>query len=148
MSINKVFISGNLTNDMEVRYTNSGMAVAQGGIAVNERVKDQAGNWTDKPHFFDLVFFGKRAESLSQYLVKGTKVAIDGRLRYSTWEKVGQKRSKVEIVIDEIELMSRGNQQQQQQPRQQQYQQPQYRQPQYQQPSYSTAPMYEDDIPF
>lgn len=108
MSINHVAISGNLTRDSELRTTQGGTAILGFGVAVNERHKNAAtGEWEDYPNFIDCTMFGTRAEKLAQYLVKGCKVAIDGRLRYSAWEKDGQKRSKVEVIVDEIEFMSR-----------------------------------------
>lgn len=107
MSINKVIVSGNLTRDPELRNTAGGMAVLGFGVAVNDRVKNQqTGEWEDRPNFIDCAMFGKRAEAVSQYLRKGAKVAVEGRLRWSSWEKNGEKRSKVEVVADEIELMS------------------------------------------
>lgn len=108
MSINRVIISGNLTRDPEMRHTASGMPVMSIGVAVNDRRKNQTtGEWEDYPNFIDCNLFGKRAESLSGYLSKGAKVAVEGKLRWSQWERDGEKRSKVEIIIDEIELMSR-----------------------------------------
>lgn len=110
MSLNVVAISGNLTRDPELRATGSGMQILKLGVAVNERVKVND-EWTDKAHFIDCVMFGKRAESVSNYLSKGSKVAIKGRLSYSTWEsKDGEKRSKLEVIVDDIEFLSRGQQ--------------------------------------
>lgn len=114
MSINHVSISGNLTRDPELRSTSGGMQVLSLGVAVNERVKSQStGEWEDRPSFVDCVVFGKRAESLSRFLAKGAKVAVSGRLRYSAWEKDGQKRSKLEVVVDELDMMGRGRDSQQ-----------------------------------
>lgn len=108
MSINAVAISGNLTRDMEVRTTQGGMAIGRFGVAVNERRKNQNGEWEDYANFVDVVMFGKRAESLAQYLTKGVKVAVKGRLHYSSWQaQDGTKRSKLEVVVDDIDLMSR-----------------------------------------
>lgn len=108
MSINHVSISGNLTRSPELRSTTGGTSILSFGIAVNERVKNgSTGEWEDHPNFFDCVMFGKRADSLSRILDKGMKVAVSGRLRYSSWEKDGQKRSKVEVIADEIDLMQR-----------------------------------------
>ncbi len=108
MSINKVTISGNLTRDMEVRSTASGLAIGGFGIAVNDRRKNQqTGEWEDYPNFIDCTLFGSRAEKLQPYLVKGAKVALAGKLSWSQWEKDGQKRSKLEVVVDDVELMSR-----------------------------------------
>ena len=107
MSINRVIVSGNLTRDMEVRTTASGMPVGNFGIAVNDRRRNSAtGEWEDVPNFFDCTLFGKRAESLQGYIGKGSKVAVEGKLRWSQWERDGQKRSKVEIVVDDVEIMS------------------------------------------
>ena len=101
-------ISGNLTRDPETRRTNGGMAVLSFGVAVNDRAKNpQTGEWEDRPNFVDCVMFGTRAEAVSRYLSKGSKVAIGGKLRYSSWEKDGQRRSKLEVIVDEIEFMSR-----------------------------------------
>lgn len=108
MSINRVAISGNLTRDPELRQTAGGMAILGFGVAVNDRRKNQqTGEWEDYPNFIDCTMFGSRAEKLQPYLAKGTKVAIDGKLRWSQWERDGQKRSKVEVIVDEIEFMSR-----------------------------------------
>lgn len=106
MSINRVIISGNLTREPQLRRTQSGMAILGFGVAVNDRRKDpQSGEWSDYANFVDCTMFGNRAESLSNYLSKGMKVAIEGKLRYSTWERDGQKRSKLEVVVDELEFM-------------------------------------------
>ena len=107
MGINRVNVSGNLTRDAEVRRTSGGMAVLGVGVAVNDRRKNpQTGQWEDVPNFIDCTMFGERAEKIAQYLTKGTKVSIDGKLRYSSWEKDGQRRSKVEVIIEDIEFMS------------------------------------------
>ena len=110
MSINRVIISGNLTRDPELRSTASGLPVLGFGVAVNDRRKNQqTGEWEDYPNFIDCTMFGARAESLSRYLGKGTKVAIEGKLRWSQWERDGQKRSKIEVIVDELEFMSSRN---------------------------------------
>lgn len=111
MSINRVVISGNLTRDPEMRATTSGMQVLSFGVAVNDRRRNpQTGEWEDYPNFVDCTMFGTRAEAVSRYLSKGSKVAIEGKLRYSSWERDGQRRSKLEVIVDEIEFMSRGQQ--------------------------------------
>lgn len=108
LSINRVTITGNLTRDPELRSTPGGMAVLKMGVAVNDRAKNQqTGEWEDRPNFVDVTMFGARAESISRFLSKGTKVAIEGKLRWSSWETPqGEKRSKLEVVVDEIEFMS------------------------------------------
>ena len=107
MSINRVMISGNLTRDAELRSTQSGTSMLGMGVAVNDRRKNQkTGEWEDYPNFVDCTMFGARAEKLQPYLTKGTKVAIEGKLSYRSWEKDGQRRSKLEVIVDEIEFMS------------------------------------------
>ena len=108
MSINRATISGNLTRDAELRSTASGTPVLSFTVAVNDRRKsNQTGEWEDVPNFIDCTMFGTRAQSLSQYLTKGTKVAVEGKLRWSQWERDGQKRSKVEVMAETVELMQR-----------------------------------------
>lgn len=107
MSINRVIISGNLTRDPDLRCTQSGMDVLGFSVAVNERRKNsRSGEWEDCPSFVDCTMFGSRARRVAQYIAKGSKVAIEGKLRWSQWERDGQKRSKLEVVVDEIEFMS------------------------------------------
>ena len=139
MGINRVCISGNLTRDMELRSTAGGTSVGSFSVAVNERRKNsQTGEWEDYPNVVDCTLFGKRAEALEQYLSKGAKVAIEGRLRYSSWEKDGQRRSKLGVIVDEMELMSRRDGEQHQA---------------YAHQGHQTAPQaheacYDEDIPF
>jgi len=108
MSINRVVISGNLTRDPELRALPSGTSVLALGIAVNDRRKNQeTGQWEEVPNFFDVSIFGARADALSRFLSKGAKVAIEGRLRWHQWETPqGDKRSKVDIIADEIEFLT------------------------------------------
>lgn len=107
MSINRVIISGNLTRDPELRSTAGGTSVLGFGVAVNDRRKNQqTGEWEDYPNFIDCTMFGARADALKRYLSKGTKVTIEGKLRWSQWERDGQKRSKIEVIVDELEFMS------------------------------------------
>ena len=112
MSINKVMITGNLTRDPELRQTPAGTQVLNFGVAVNDRRKNQqTGKWEDYPNFVDCVVFGNRAEPLPRFLGKGSKVAVEGKLRYSSWEdKEGKRRSKLEVVVDDVDMMSRGAQ--------------------------------------
>nr|UWG20166.1 MAG: Single-strand binding protein family protein [Bacteriophage sp.] len=136
MSINVVNISGNLTRDSELRATAGGTAILGFGVAVNDRRKNQqTGEWEDCPNFVDCTMFGTRAEKLAGALTKGTKVCILGRLRYTSWERDGQKRSKIEVIADDIELMSR---------RETQQGQPQ----QDCRPGYRQQPAMYDDLPF
>ena len=107
MNINRVVLTGNLTREPELRRTATGMAILDFGLAVNDRRKDENGEWTDYANFFDCTMFGTRAESVSGYLNKGNKVGIEGKLHYGTWtDKKGNKRSKVSVTVDEIELLT------------------------------------------
>lgn len=115
MSVNQVSVTGNLTRDVELRVTQGGTPVLRFGIAVNDRRKNASGQWEDVPNFFECVTFGNRATALSDILTKGMKVAITGKLHYSSWEKDGQKHYKVDIIVNEIELMQNRKPQQQQQ---------------------------------
>lgn len=111
MSINRVVLTGNLTRDPELRSTPGGMAVLKLGLAVNDRRKNSStGEWEDVPNFVDVTVFGARAEALTRYLSKGSRVAIEGKLRWSSWETPqGEKRSKIEVVADEVEFLSSRN---------------------------------------
>jgi single-strand DNA-binding protein len=108
--INRVTIVGRLTRDPELAHLPSGTAVLKLGVAVNGRQKDEAGNWTDKPNFFDVTVFGNQADALNNHLAKGRRVGVDGRLDWSSWEaQDGSKRSKVEIVAQSVQFLdSRG----------------------------------------
>ncbi|MEE1273898.1 MAG: single-stranded DNA-binding protein [Olegusella sp.] len=138
MSINRVNISGNLTRDPELRSMPSGTQVLSFSVAVNDRVRDQqSGEWKDRPNYVDCVLFGARAQGLSRFLTKGTKVAVEGKLHYSKWQaQDGSNRSKLEVYVDEVEFMSSRNQGAQPGYPQggQPYQQPYQQQPSYQQP--------------
>lgn len=109
MSINSVSISGNVTRDSALTETVSGSFVLKFSVAVNDRKKNKDGQWDDYASFIDCVMFGKRAQSISQYIKKGTKVAIHGKLNQDRWQdkETGKMRSSVVVYVDEIELMSR-----------------------------------------
>lgn len=160
MAINKATITGNITRDPELRQTQGGTSVLTIGVAVNDRRKNQqTGEWEDYPNFIDCTIFGNRATGVAPHLEKGMKVAIEGKLNQSRWQaEDGTNRSKIEIIVDEIEFMSRQQgqtaskpvQQQPQQPMQQQAAQPQQfahqavPQPMQQQPTmqqFATQPM-------
>ena len=107
MSINRVVLTGNLTKDAELKQTAGGMAIATIRLAVNDRRKNAAsGQWEDKPNYIDVVMFGSRGESVSRFLTKGKQIAVEGKIRWSEWEnQAGEKRSKIEVVADDIELL-------------------------------------------
>lgn len=106
--INVVVVAGNLTRDSELKATKGGTPVLGFGIAVSERTKDpETGEWSERPNYFDCVMFGDRAEPVSRYLRKGTKATIKGRLRYSSWMKDDERRSKVEIVAEDIDFSNK-----------------------------------------
>jgi single-strand DNA-binding protein len=172
-NINVVVITGNLTQDPELRSTGGGTSVCEMRVAVNSRRKDgQTGEWVDKPNYFNVVVFGAQGENCAQYLSKGRPVAIEGRLDWREWEaKDGSgKRQAVQIVANSVQFLGSrdgggGNyangggqpQQQQQQPQQPQPQ-PQPQQPYSPPQSDIPADMsdmdaipsggQEDDIPF
>lgn len=105
MSINICTISGNLTRDPELRATASGTEILGFSVAVNDRRRNpQTGEWEDHPNFIDCTMFGSRASALANILHKGSGVTVQGKLRWSQWERDGQKRSKIEVVVDEIAL--------------------------------------------
>ncbi|MBR2835474.1 MAG: single-stranded DNA-binding protein [Coriobacteriales bacterium] len=106
-NINKVVVSGRLTRDPELRSTMGGTTVMTMSIANNERRRNQqTQQWEDYVNYFDCTVFGQRAEFFSRNLKKGMLICVEGRLRWSSWERDGQKRSKIEILVDDIEFMS------------------------------------------
>ncbi len=154
-SYNRVILVGNLTRDPELRYIPSGTAVSEIGLAVNDRVK-KGDQWVDETTFVDVTLWARTAEVANQYLSKGSSVLIEGRLKLDSWEKDGQKRSKLRVVADKMQMLGgrgeggsgphRGNGGGYSQ------QGGDYSQDSYQAPteSYSQAPQAppEDDIPF
>lgn len=111
-SVNKVILIGNLGKDPEVRYTPSGVPVAKFSIATNERYKDKGGDWQDRAEWHNIVAWQRLAEIVGEYLKKGSKVYIEGRLQTSSWEdkQSGEKKSRTEIVAQELLMLDgRGN---------------------------------------
>lgn len=148
MSINRVFVTGNLTRDAELRDTQGGTSYLRMGVAVNDRRKNpQTGQWEDVPNFVDCVMFGTRAEAIARYLTNGTKVAVDGSLRYSSWERDGQRRSKLEVAVRDVEFTSRQQQAQQPAPQQAPAQLP-YQAPAAPAQQAPAADVYDEEIPF
>ena len=148
MSINRVFVTGNLTRDAELMATQGGTQVLRFSVAVNDRRQNQqTGQWEDYPNFVDCVLFGTRAEAIARYLTKGTKVAVDGSLRYSSWERDGQRRSKLEVAVRDVEFTSRQQQAQQPAPQQAPAQLP-YQAPAAPAQQAPAADVYDEEIPF
>ncbi len=110
-NVNKVFLMGNLTRDVELRSLPSGMSVGSFGIAVNERYKDRNEQWQERANFVDCEIFGRRAEVMQQYLGKGRAVFIEGKLRLDQWQdQQGNNRSKLKVVVDDFQFVdSRGD---------------------------------------
>jgi len=109
-SFNRVILLGNLTRDPELRHIQSGTAVTDLGLAVNEKRKGPNGDWIEEVTFVDVTAWARNAEIASEYLTKGSPVLIEGRLKLDTWEKDGQKHSKLKVVCDQLRLVgSRGS---------------------------------------
>ena len=104
-SINRVIVMGNLTKDVELRNLPSGTAVADVGVAVNERKKNQAGEPVQETTFVDATFWGRTAEIAAEFLEKGSPVVIEGRLKQEKWESEGQPRSKLKIVCERMQMV-------------------------------------------
>ncbi|MCI0359791.1 MAG: single-stranded DNA-binding protein [Planctomycetaceae bacterium] len=107
-SYNRVVLLGNITRDIEVRYLQSGMAVTDIGLAVNDRRKNQQGEWVEETTFVDITLWGRTAEIAGEYLGKGSLVLIEGRLKLDQWEKDGQKHSKLRVVGERLQMMPKG----------------------------------------
>lgn len=105
-SFNRVILVGNLTRDIDLRYVSGGgTAVTELGLAVNDRRKTQSGEWIDETTFVDVTLWGRTAEIASEYLSKGSPVLIEGRLKLDTWETDGQKRSKLRVVGEKMQML-------------------------------------------
>lgn len=104
-SYNRVILVGNLTRDVEMRYTPSGTPVTELGLAVNDRRKNANGDWVDETTFVDVTLWSRTAEIAHQYLSKGSPVLIEGRLKLDTWETDGQKRSKLRVVGERMQML-------------------------------------------
>ena len=104
-SYNRVILVGNLTRDPELKYIPSGTAVTEVGLAVNDRRKNAQGEWVDETTFVDVTLWARQAEVASEYLSKGSSVLIEGRLKYDTWEKDGQKHSKLRVVGERMQML-------------------------------------------
>ena len=103
---NKVMLLGNLTKDIELRYTPSGAAIGNTTIAVNRKFKSQSSE-KEEVLFIGLTFFGRTAEIANQYLSKGSKILIEGRLKLDQWiDKTGQKRNKHSVAVETLQMLS------------------------------------------
>lgn len=104
--MNKVILIGNLTRDIELRYTQSGYCVGNAGIAVTRKFKNAQGQTAEETCFIDLKFFGRTAEVANQYLRKGSKLAVEGRLKLEQWQdQSGQNRSKHVVEVESLEML-------------------------------------------
>lgn len=106
--LNKVFLIGNLTRDPELRVTPKGTAICQFGLAVNRQFKDESGATRDETTFIDIEAWGKQGELVAKYLTKGSPAMVEGRLKLDQWEdkQSGQKRSKLKVVLDNVQFLS------------------------------------------
>lgn len=140
-SFNRVILMGNLTREPEVKYLQSGTAVAELGLAINDKRKDKNGQWIEETTFVDVTLWGRTAEVAGEYGAKGQQVLIEGRLKLDTWETDGQKRSKLRVIGEQFKMLgggkgggrqSGGDEYDQRQP----------------ETSHSQVPMDDDSIPF
>lgn len=132
-NINRVCISGHVTRDSELRATQSGTDVLNFSLAVNESRKNQhTGEWEDIPNYIDCTLWGGRANGISRVLKKGVLVCLTGKLHQSSWERDGVKRTKIEVYVDEVEVMRRREEPQEYQAA----------------PSYKSPDAYGDEIPW
>ena len=103
---NKIILAGNLTRDVEVRYTQGGSAIGNTAIATSRKFKSATGEQKEEVLFIDLTFFGRTAEIANQYLRKGSKVLVDGRLKLDQWTaQDGSKRSKHSVTVENLQML-------------------------------------------
>ncbi|MFI5090013.1 MAG: single-stranded DNA-binding protein [Terriglobales bacterium] len=107
-SVNKVILIGNLGKDPEVKVTPSGTPVAKFSLATNERYKDKAGQWQDRTEWHNLVAWQRTAEIIGEYVKKGSKIYVEGRLQTSSWDDktTGEKKYRTEIIVNDLVLLS------------------------------------------
>lgn len=147
--INNITISGRVVQDIKMGYVGNNMAMAKFSVAVNRSVKGADGQWQDVASFVDVTAWGKTAERLNQTACKGTKVLIVGRIEQQTWtdKQTNQKKSKVVVIADRVELIMI-QQQAQQQSAQPQQTQPQYDLSSYVPPANGFDGSFSEDVPF
>lgn len=109
VTVNRVILAGNLTRDPQVRFLASEKAVANFGLAINNRYKAADGTQKEDTVFVDIEAWGRTAELVGQYLTKGRACLVEGRLRLDSWEKDGQKHSKLKVVADNVQFLDSGN---------------------------------------
>jgi len=109
-SVNKVMLIGNLGKDPQVNFTQGGMAIAKFSLATNERFKDKGGEWRDRTEWHNIVAFQRLAEIVGEYIKKGSKIYVEGRLQTSSWEdkQSGEKKYRTEIVAQELVMLNNG----------------------------------------
>ena len=108
-SVNQVILMGNLTRDPELRNTPNGQSVCSFSLALNRSYKDASGEWQEATDYIDVTAWGPLGERVSQYLTKGRRCLVQGRLQSRSWEQDGQKRSKVEVLASDVTFLdSRG----------------------------------------
>lgn len=107
-SVNKVILLGNVGKDPEIRATGGGMTVASFSLATTDRTKDQSGNWTDKTEWHNLVAFQRLAEIVRDYVKKGSKLYVEGKIQTRSWEDKTshEKKYRTEIIVNDISLLS------------------------------------------
>ena len=110
-NFNKVILAGNLTRDPELKYTSKGLAIAKFGLAINRSWKTETGEAKEEVTFVDIDAFGKQAETIAQYMKKGSPLLVEGRLRLDQWDdkQTGQKRSRLGVVLDGFQFLGGGN---------------------------------------
>lgn len=104
-SVNQVILMGNLTRDPETRQTPNGQSVTSFSLALNRSYKDQSGEWQEATDYIDVVAWGPLGERVAQYVTKGRRVLVQGRLQSRAWEQDGQKRSKVEVQANDVTFL-------------------------------------------
>lgn len=104
-NFNRVILMGRLTRDPELRYIPSGMAVSEVGVAVSDKRKNAKGEWVEETTFVDVTIWGRTAEVVNEYLSKGSPIFIEGRLKLDQWETDGQKRSKLRVVCERMQMI-------------------------------------------
>jgi single-strand DNA-binding protein len=108
-NLNKVMLMGNMTRDPQLSYLPSQTPVVEFGLAVSRRYKKQDGSQGEEVCFVDCQMFGKRAEVVNQYFKKGEPIFVEGRLKFDSWEKDGQKRSKLRVFVENFEFLGKGS---------------------------------------